>query len=1000
MSDPILASVATGVLVDVISTTGRWIATELSVAKGQKNRDLNIATWFDTYTLSDSLPALPNLPAGIQEEHLRRMLRGDDVQAIIHELLAVRLSDAPETEADRLREVFQQLLGARLPELSPIAGNLFDFFDNAICDLTARLSTSRPEVLRGIREEAHLTRINATLSAIERHAASFAKHGFQPTDQDFLIRYRRQIADYHGKIEPPDLQQRRRVAIDDLYVSPTIMRRHGSGTSSEISLEGLDNEIDRTVLLGEPGGGKTTACHVLAYRHATESKWRTPFFVTLREFAADDPPSHSVVGYIEHKLETFYQCPAPVGLVERVFLSGAALVIFDGLDELIDTGHRMVVTAIVERFCMEYPLIRVLVTSRLIGYDQARLDDTQFVRHQITGFDDERVGEYVSKWFEQDPEFTPEESERYVDDFMSESAAVNDLRSNPLMLALMCILYRGEGSIPRNRPEVYEQCSTLLFRQWDARRRIHVDLRARNLVEPALRHLAYWLFTRESPEPAVTESDLIAETAQYFQEFGFEQPHDAEAAAREFVEFCRGRAWVFSDAGTTARGEELYTFTHRTFLEYFAAVQLASICDTPERLAKKLVTRIARQEWEVVAELALQVKDHTAHRGADRFYAVLLGERRRRSDDARQNIVSFLCRCLAFVSISAAQLRALTRKAMSVALLPVEGGQKRYYPLALLVENCIDQAQVAGDELTAEIARSMADPDDEVRYTALRIAVYLNELPIITDSRMFRVSSYWKDLAKANRSRYAHEIATAAESDAGFAVYLLARQEMGVSQFLAKHGPVEVLFGGIPIFNGYRSSSYSNNPVAFRILVGSWEPFEPDVKANWIRKQLDAIADILASRQQELSIDGPSAGGRRFQGQFSAIKLDVMGLLSERQRTAAGWLIFVFAELSKDSQNLVEIAGDSYLAEFLPYIEARAGAISLPSALEVLDTYQELFLAWARKDIDLVRWDKRLSFVRGSLSVLLRPGVRLAHAIRCPERLTNNTSDGPPRGLP
>jgi predicted NACHT family NTPase len=45
--------------------------------------------------------------------------------------------------------------------------------------------------------------------------------------------------------------------------------------------------------------------------------------------------------------------------------------------------------------------------------------------------------------------------------------------------------------------------------------------------------------------------------------------------------------WVFSDHGTTASGEKLYAFTHRTFLEYFAAAQLA-YSDTPENLARTL----------------------------------------------------------------------------------------------------------------------------------------------------------------------------------------------------------------------------------------------------------------------------------------------------------------------------------------------------------------------------------------------------------------------------
>ena len=204
---------------------------------------------------------------------------------------------------------------------------------------------------------------------------------------------------------------------------------------------------------------------------------RVPFLVTLREFAAQDPPERSVAGHIEHQLDTFYQCPAPAGLVDRLLLTGRALVIFDGLDELLDTSRRAEVTTRVERFCTEYPLIPVLVTSRLVGYDQARLDERLFTRYRIGGFTDDLVSDYVVKWFAQEDGI--DEPSRWADAFLEESASVPDLRANPLMLALMCILYRGEGSLPRNRAEVYEQCANLLFRKWDARRRIYAELRAR-----------------------------------------------------------------------------------------------------------------------------------------------------------------------------------------------------------------------------------------------------------------------------------------------------------------------------------------------------------------------------------------------------------------------------------------------------------------------------------------------------------------------------------------
>ena len=44
------------------------------------------------------------------------------------------------------------------------------------------------------------------------------------------------------------------------------------------------------------------------------------------------------------------------------------------------------------------------------------------------------------------------------------------------MLGLMCNLYRIDGYIPRNRPEIYEKCSVMLFERWDKSRGIVVPL--------------------------------------------------------------------------------------------------------------------------------------------------------------------------------------------------------------------------------------------------------------------------------------------------------------------------------------------------------------------------------------------------------------------------------------------------------------------------------------------------------------------------------------------
>src|SRR5262249_37494870 len=157
--------------------------------------------------------------------------------------------------------------------------------------------------------------------------------GGRQGDAIFLARYRRHVLEHHGQIDPPDFERRLRVAMADLYVPPVIVQVtdvQPMERPREIDLWTLASEIDRTVLLGDPGGGTTTDANALMHHCVSGHRW-VPFLVTLREFAGSDQPGRSVAGYIEHRLEAFYQCPAPGGLVSRLLLTGASLVIFDGL---------------------------------------------------------------------------------------------------------------------------------------------------------------------------------------------------------------------------------------------------------------------------------------------------------------------------------------------------------------------------------------------------------------------------------------------------------------------------------------------------------------------------------------------------------------------------------------------------------------------------------------------------------------------------------------------
>ena len=250
--------IVAGVLVDAIAATGRRLGTAMLAVSGRKKaEDLAIARWFDTYRLTGEPPELPGSSAAMTGR-LAIRLQGNEIQGVLHELLAARLTDAPEADVERIRTLFDWTLTADDQELASVAAALFDYYDGQIAELTGRLEGSEPTLLRQIRDEALSARMIAILHAIERHTAALSTQRGQRSQADFLAGYRRHVKEQHGQLEPPDFERRRRIPVNDLYVSPLIIQMtdaEPAGQSAEASLStvgllALADDIDRTVLLG------------------------------------------------------------------------------------------------------------------------------------------------------------------------------------------------------------------------------------------------------------------------------------------------------------------------------------------------------------------------------------------------------------------------------------------------------------------------------------------------------------------------------------------------------------------------------------------------------------------------------------------------------------------------------------------------------------------------------------------------------------------------------
>ena len=924
-----LEDILDGVIVNVIAVAGHRLAVELSGLRGRKKKDLQIATWFDTYQLVkvDAGPwgSLKDESATLFTE----ILRSDEIHALLHDLLAVRLAGAPQSEVALLAGSFERAFTRNSNVYARLAGEVFSYADEQIREMVERLSHWNPDILKHVRDQAQFNRTNAILRAIERHCAALSSDDDPAVNDNYIERYRQHVIDHHGLIDPPDLERRRRVPIDELYVGPILTFEDSDGRTIETDIQRVISETDRTVILGDPGGGKTTLCQTVMYSRARIEDGTIPFLVSLREFAAESPLARSVVGYLNFRLETFYQCPAPTGLIGRLLLNGSALIIFDGLDELTDASWRAEVSTVIERFCVEYPQARVLVTSRTIGYEQARLDQRQFTVYRLADFNERQIADYAVRWFSQEERISGDQAQQWASSFLAESAEVADLRANPLLLALMCLLYSGEGSIPRNRPEMYEKCATLLLRKWDMRRRIEADPRMQALVEPTLRHLAFWLLNRNSPQPIAVYSELVAQTSTYFQEWGIDKPSEAEVMAEEFIALCHGRAWVFTDVGTTAQGRPIYAFTHTTFMEYFAASHLASTCDTPEALARHLAPKVAKEEWDAVAMLAAQIKCSVIERGAERFGMTLLNERRRRGTVSRGKLLGFLCRCLAALEMPPRFVRTLTDQVFDYLLQdPIQQSG----PLGELLFNCNNYRKPVSDRLRDRIDEMVASSAVSVRALGLAIAVHGSIGARNVAAGQARPSpnidnrQYWWAFAWDNVRRYAPQLTNTAQEDDGVACTALIYGCIGMKEFLAADPQrMALLFSMPPV----RVGKYVHMPYAAMCLQnGHFSPQDP--RSGFRLNNLSEFYEHLRALgdppwvQPRTAYFNHALLAYMHRGIDEGFASSISNPLNQEQMAGAVLLLLIMAEAEQVPNR--EILVDGVLGQFAsmsPYIQQR-----------------------------------------------------------------------------
>ncbi|MBD1813456.1 HEAT repeat domain-containing protein, partial [Microcoleus sp. FACHB-DQ6] len=361
------------------------------------------------------------------------------------------------------------------------------------------------------------------------------------------------------------------------------------------------------VILGDPGSGKSTLLKYLALQWAKLSPNQLSsqpihLLIELRKYnrSRDEKECNNFLEFMERGSSWIGHLKKSI--LHEWLQAGRAVVMFDGLDEVFEVPKRNRIVDQIHNFTQKYPTVKVIVTSRVIGYQQQRLKNAQFNHFMLQDFEPEQIQYFIQTWHELT--FTDRLKKAAIlerlDKAIGESRAIRELAGNPLLLTMMAILNRNQ-ELPRFRAKLYEEASKVLLHKWDFEVKEELsndNIDPRSIDEEVKQsicgRIAYKMQSSEKGLAGniISRDDLRQTIAESLRGL---MGTEATACAKLMVEQLRERNFILCFLG--GYNEDYFAFVHRTFLEYFCAWEFVRQFEKQKTLELDDLIQIFRKHW-------------------------------------------------------------------------------------------------------------------------------------------------------------------------------------------------------------------------------------------------------------------------------------------------------------------------------------------------------------------------------------------------------------------
>jgi len=361
------------------------------------------------------------------------------------------------------------------------------------------------------------------------------------------------------------------------------------GEAQRVPLTDLLSSHRRFLIVGEPGGGKTTFLRFIACVLAKDAEGRErpgrekylglslevpppiPILIRFSVLARTLKNERNRAGSwraLASCMEELYgketSCML-IGLLDR----GCCTLLLDGLDEEPDENIRKDIAEVTNSVLHHWGRNRIVLTSRPFGYQAiAALEEVATVH--IDSFSDDEILEFLSRWANA---LFPDEDERsrraYLPELKSAIMNVPRIRrmaKNPVMLTCLCVVHWNEKKLPEGKADLLAAVLRWLL---NAREEIRRDRGYSSaFAEECFKALAF--FMTNHPEGKQVNADLAWAAEQLAVPFRDERGIEGPSLLRK-----RGMCFLENemlDSGIVEQsGRGQVRFWHYTFQEHYAA---------------------------------------------------------------------------------------------------------------------------------------------------------------------------------------------------------------------------------------------------------------------------------------------------------------------------------------------------------------------------------------------------------------------------------------------